>query len=76
MIGNMIFLASSIGGSGFDIIHQVDTQKGLQLLSTAWDILGNTKFDLGFGTIDMKMVFFAVILFDLLGVLVYKIWGD
>ena len=73
---NTLFLASSSGGSGFDIIHHVDTQKGLQLLSTAWNILGNTKFDLGFGTISMKTIFFAVILFDLLGVLVYKIWGD
>lgn len=57
-------------------VHTIDTQKGLELLSTAWQILGNTQFDLGFGTISMKMIFFAVILFDLLGVLVYKIWGE
>lgn len=73
---NTLFLASSSGGSQFDWIHNVDTQKGLDLLSTAWDILDRTKFDFGFGPISMKMIFFAVILFDLLGVLVYKIWGE
>ena len=50
---------------------------GLNLIMTAWNIMGDISFSFGEGMeFSLQTLFFAIAFFNLLGIFIYKIWGD
>ena len=63
------------GGHG--IPFNIPIQDGLALIKTGWDMLEEYEFVVGGITLNMKIVFFGIILTDLAAYALWKIldWG-